>query len=102
MRLSLVEIKGELASFRHRGKELPLYVFDDIAEYLVWGKIPGDFLQAIIRKDYIGAMQHADDQNLWLIPVYHSFFYNNVPALAWGSTEKMYEWAKYRQERCGR
>lgn len=82
----------QLRDFKYRGTVIPLHMRDGIDRYLSRGVRPGNFLQAIIRKDLVGAMNHADDINIWLIPVYYSFFYSHAPSEAWGSQERMECW----------
>lgn len=95
MVLTEVELKKLLQEFTFRGKPVPAGLHQGITQYLSKGVIPGYFLRTIIMKDFQEAMMAADDENLWLIPAVWSFFYNNAPSLAWGSSEKMYEWSKF-------
>lgn len=52
----------------------------------------GDFLQAVIRNDLSEATGRADETNLWIIPIYVNWFYNEVPSPAWGSKEAYQFW----------
>lgn len=88
-------LQQELETFTVRGKRIPQRMHKEITQYVNLGIIPEDkFLQGIIIKDLPTLMDYADDENLWLIPVYYSFFYNCVPSPAWGNKAAMENWAK--------
>ena len=64
-----------------------------IGRYVKHGVIPGNFLQAIICNDLKNSFMFADDENVENIAAYVGYFYNEVPANAWGSHETMLKWA---------
>ena len=70
-----------------------------IDRYVNEGIIPGEFLQAIICNDLKEAFGRADDENFYNVAAYVNYFYNNCPAVCWGSKEKMEAWAKTHDER---
>ena len=53
---------------------------------------PGDFLTAVICNDLSKAVAHADADNAKQLVAWVRFFYNEIPAKAWGSKEKMEDW----------
>lgn len=69
-----------------------------LKRYFEEGIIPGGFLRAIISNDLKSACAQADDTNIHLLVETVRWFYNEVPAPAWGSPEYMYDWANIRQE----
>ena len=60
--------------------------------YVNEGIPPGSFLTAVICKELEMAIQRADSNNMWLIPLYYAWFHNEVTAECWGSSEKMRAW----------
>ena len=56
----------------------------------------GDFLKAIICNDLTEAIRRADDTNLWIIPIYVTWFYNEVPGGAWKSKKAYDYWLSLR------
>lgn len=83
---------------RLKGTKIPLYMQDGIINYFCYQIPPGHFLQSIIKNDLYGAIMHADQTNSKLIGEYVHFFYNSVPAAAWGSEEKYNKWLKFLKD----
>lgn len=52
----------------------------------------GDFLQAVLSNDLQAACARADSSNLWVIPVYAAYIYNELPSQSHGSREKVAAW----------
>lgn len=88
------ELCEELQSHSFRGKGIPFRMFSGIINYVEHNIPPGDFLLAILKNDLKRACLHADDENIDLIPVYISFFYWNIPSIAWGSKEAVRKWVE--------
>lgn len=53
---------------------------------------PGRFLTAVICNNLNNAVGAADDENMANLPAYAAYFHNEVPAICWGSKEKMIGW----------
>lgn len=85
-----------LDAFSYMGRSIPYRMYTGIVNYVDEHVLPGDFLQSIITNDLKNAVFYADDDNMWLIPVYVAFFYNNTPASCQGSREKMAAWLEMR------
>ncbi len=67
----------------------------DGLERYVEHRIPvGDFLTAVLSNDLATAVAHADDQNIWLIPIYMMWLFNEAPSQCHGSREKVAAWLK--------
>jgi hypothetical protein len=89
---------GKLDRFEYQGRLIPTYMHGGIIKYLVHHIRPGDFLLSLLACELRETLAHADDKNLWLIPVYYAFFYNNLPSEAWGSREKVTAWLRGEAE----
>jgi hypothetical protein len=87
------DLRQELESFVFRGKRIPQRMHGGILRYVEHGILPGDFLRGIICNDLRKACDHGDDENLEILHVYNAFFYNRVPGTAFGSKERMEDWA---------
>lgn len=87
--------EDKLLTFRYRGSKIPTRMHGGLLRYLQQGILPGSFLKAIICNDLREACSQADDENLFILPVYVSFFYNETPSTCWGSKEKMEAWHSY-------
>lgn len=74
-------------------------MMEGIKLYVEEGIPPGGFLSAIISNDLKEAVGRADDVNMYNIPAFVSYFYNNTPSACWGSPEKMQNWIKSHQEK---
>lgn len=61
--------------------------------YVEHGRLPGDFLQAVLRNDLADAAARADEDNLHNLAAFAGWLYNECPGLAWGSAEKVAAWA---------
>ena len=63
---------------------IPQRMHGGIVRWVLFGIIPGSFLQAIIRGDLFDAAGRADDENQRLLYEYAYALYNGVPAEAKG------------------
>ena len=70
-----------------------------IHDYVNHGLRPGDFLSAVIRNDLKEAVARADSENLRNLPAFVAYFYNEVPAICWGSSEAMDQWIEMHRRR---
>ncbi len=70
-----------------------------IVRYLVAGRRPGDFLQAVIRNDLRDAVSRADDDNQALLLAWVQLLYMHAPAGSWGSSAALEEWIERRGAR---
>lgn len=52
----------------------------------------GGFLRAVLCNDLKEACARADIVNLWILPVYATWLYNEAPAACWGSPSKVDAW----------
>lgn len=79
---------------RHRYDYAVLPLRDHLVEYRESGTETGDFLTALLCKDLAGVIAHADNVNIWLIPIYYAWCQNELPAIAWGSAERVEQWRR--------
>lgn len=82
-----------------RAARLPHYMFEGVSNYLLKHMPAGDFLMAVFRNDLSAAVAHADAENQRQLVKWVEFLWGHVPAMAWGSSEKVIDWlqAKHRK-----
>ena len=71
---------------------IPPHMHEPIAAYIVSGRIPGDFLQAVICNDFAKAVLQADLDNYVNLRAFAGFFYMDAPALCHGNEAVMQAW----------
>jgi hypothetical protein len=54
----------------------------------------GDFLYSVLTSDLFASLEHADEQNKKDLFDICKFVYNELPAVCWGSREKVSNWLK--------
>lgn len=82
--------KKEVYTFREF--YIPFRMMDSLQRYIEDHVKPGDFLSAVISNDLRSAVVTADDENIYLLPTYIGFFYNEAPVSCWGSKETFKTW----------
>ena len=75
---------------------IPRRMEQGIVNYINHHIMPGSFLQAIFENNLVDAVGQADPQNLYNLPAYASYLYNEVSADCWGSPEKVKKWVAMR------
>jgi hypothetical protein len=82
--------------FLYHGMEyiIPERMRKPLTRYIEDKKLPGGFLQAVIKNDLSDAIGRADAENMHNLPAYCNFFYNHTPHDCWGSAEKMKAWVQ--------
>lgn len=78
--------------------KIPAHMQDSLLEYVHNGRLTGDFLRAVMCNDLSGAVGHADDENLPLIPIYVRWLYNVAPNGCHGSVEQARKWKGLKHE----
>ena len=71
---------------------VPEHTIGGLVRYIVDGIPPGDFLQAVLTNDLMGAFGRADEENGLCLRHICNFLYNDAPAVCFGSEEKMVAW----------
>jgi hypothetical protein len=91
---------GEIMKYSDRWNYnlIPNHMMEAIHRYADQHLPVGDFLEAIICNDLNAAVGKADDDNYWIIQIYVSYFYNEIPGPAWGSKQAYKAWLEMREK----
>jgi hypothetical protein len=85
------------ANYTFRGFVIPERMAPALDAWIEHGKLPGEFLQAVLCNDLRDAISRADRENLVALPAYIGYLYNEAPGGCWGSPAKVDAWqAKFR------
>ena len=90
----LIAFEKMLTDWDCRGEKIPERMAAGIARYVIYGILPGHFMDKVLSNDLVGASIYADQQNKKLLDVYASLMFNILPLNCWGSEELVYEWSK--------
>jgi hypothetical protein len=77
-------------------------VLRSLERYVEHGHPPGGFLTAALSNNLTEAVGAADDENTERLQAIVGYMYNCLPASAWGSRDKVVEWALMDKEERGR
>jgi len=77
---------------------IPSHMMEAMRAYVEKGQPVGDFLRAVISNDLTEAVCRADDTNIWIIPIYVNWFYNECPGGIWGNDQAYDDWIKLNQK----
>lgn len=86
-------------AYRFQQFYIPERMMPGIRRYINEHIEPGRFLCMVICNNLKEACGQADDENLCNLPAYVGYFYNEAPALCWGSKKKMEAWLKLKKEK---
>lgn len=75
-----------------RDSMVPQHIHNAIIAYVCHRRIPGHFLQAVIKDSLSQAINLADNDNLLHLKDIVSFFYNHTPSPCNGSPKAMKDW----------
>jgi len=75
---------------------VPPHMREEVQAYVETGRVPGDFLVAMLENNLVRVLQLADDINRMQLDQWALFLYHNAPALCWGSKEKVAAWVARR------
>ncbi len=64
--------------------------------YLTTGRLPGDFLQALLSNNLIDAFGRADETNAPLLQKWCWWMHMEFPSFAWGDKATMLMYSKVR------
>jgi len=73
---------------------IPLYMHKTIRAYVNDHKVPGQFLQSVIKNDLREAVMRADDKNLLAMKGWLGLLHYYTPMSCSGSTENYESWIK--------
>ncbi len=72
---------------------LPIHMQSAACRYIEDGEISDDFLIAVLSNNLVKAAGRADTVNQLALFVWAIWMYNEIPSIAWGSKERVYEYA---------
>lgn len=78
------ELVGNAIDWKHAMLHIPIRMHGGIVRWVLFGIMPGEFLQAIIRGDLFDAAGRADDENQKLLWEYAFVMHNAVPSQSKG------------------
>lgn len=73
-------------------RRVPEHCREGLVNYLRYGWRPGGFLRAVLENDLAEACRQADETNRYALYDYIFVLYNDAPADAWGSPERVQGW----------
>jgi hypothetical protein len=73
---------------------VPPTICGALRAYVVDGRLPGQFLQAVLRNDLMDAVCRANAMNLAFLDGIVKYVYNRLPGTCWGSPEKVAAWVR--------
>ncbi len=74
--------------------KIPKHTFEALKGYIENHRPPGDFLYAVLTNNLSVACGTADSQNRSKLCDIMGFLYNEIPAIAHGSPEKVETWLR--------
>ena len=87
-------VKAMLRPLNWADYDIPHHTQDALNRYYEDGLMPGGFLTAVLCNDLFRAVATADSWNIHHIKDICMFVYNEMPAKAWGSAERMRAWTE--------
>ncbi len=78
---------------------IPPMVREAIDRYVETGIEPGDFTMAVLTNHFVDAVCRADPDSTAALREIAHYVYNEIPADAWGSREKVCAWIKSKREK---
>lgn len=78
--------------------QIPGHTKASLDRYINQGVPTGDFLRAVLCNDLFLAIQHADGDNVRVIPHIVCYLYNECPTGCYGSAEKVNQWMQLARE----
>jgi hypothetical protein len=83
----------QMRNRRARWELLPTeHAQEAMAAYIDHGRVPSDFLSAVLTNNLRRTFETADSINLAAIHQYLLFLYNDAPAECWGSLSRVERW----------
>jgi len=81
-----------MKEYTFRGMTIPEHMMDGLTRYIETGCPTGDFLKAVLENNLWFAVNHADEENLKILPAYIGYLVNEAPSACWGSKEIVKAW----------
>ncbi len=80
--------------YQFRNYRISLHMNAGLDRYIKIGQRPGDFLFAVLKNDFIGAVSRADPSNILNLTAFMGFMCNEMPGASYGSPAKVKAWCK--------
>lgn len=87
----LAQLRPELAESI---AELPSHMQEGVVQYILRGRPPGGFLQAVFENNLMRAASRADEENAYLLRLYARVLYE-APMGCYGSPDVMKSWIEH-------
>lgn len=84
--------------YTFRGFTIPEHMEEPLREYILKGTPVGHFLSAVLDNNLVGAVSHADGNNLANLPAYLGYLLNEAPSGCFGSREKRLAWIESHKQ----
>jgi len=68
---------------------------DALKRYKYTGELPNEFLRAVLDNDFVNAVCLANQHNSQNLPAFVQYLVWEMPASAWGNTEKVIKWVNH-------
>lgn len=78
--------------------KLPERLRGGVQRYIEKGIRPGNFLTAVIENNLTESVGMADDDMIKVLPEIVGWFYNQAPAICWGSATKAKKWMRKKDQ----
>lgn len=86
---------NEKKLYDFRGYTIPARMMGGLERWIEKGILPGEFLQAVLENNLFAAAGRADSENMFNLPAYCAFLYNECPSNCFGSPEIVKAWQKH-------
>ena len=77
---------------RLEGTDIPEYMREGLALYIVKGILPGNFLTQVLEDSLKGAIWAADCTNIQRLYAYIEWLSMNAPVECWGNRRRVRKW----------
>ena len=77
---------------------IPEHMVEGVVAYIVDHQKPGGFLGDLLSGRWPRAIAHADKDNQEALAQWGKFLFFSVPAVAYGSAEKVKDWLEQSEE----
>lgn len=78
----IASVYEKLKDYLETRVSVPSYMHDGLLKYYIDGIEPGDFLEAVIKNDFVTAVCKADENNRTSLRDWGWVMYNEIPTVA--------------------
>lgn len=87
-----------MANYREGLHLVPEHMHEAVERYIEYGIPPGNFLEAVLANDLLGAFGRADSMNKNAMARWAEFVYNYLPINSHGSREIVANWKGLKEK----